>query len=116
MGNTGSDLLIFDRRLTEEREYWLHQLSGEGVESGHLLSDTQASRSSEDANRTDSVALDISGDIYQSLSRLTRNGPFLLYTTLLAGLKICLHKYTGSSRVAVGSPARRSERDRKSVV
>jgi amino acid adenylation domain-containing protein len=107
MGNTGSDLLIFDRRLMEEREYWLHRLSRDAAQPAHLLCDYP--RSSTHAAEADSVELHIEGEAYRSLSRLTRNGPFLLYTTLLAALKICLHKYTGGSRVAVGSPARRSE-------
>jgi amino acid adenylation domain-containing protein len=109
MGNTGSDLLIFDRKLTEEREYWLHRLSPGAEEPARLLCDYP--RSSTRAAETDSIALDLEGETYQSLSRLTRSGPFLLYTTLLAALKICLHKYTGGARVAVGSPARRSEGD-----
>src|SRR3712207_9328014 len=38
---------------------------------------------------------------------LAGGSPFLAYGVLMAGLQACLRRYTGSGRVAVGSPARR---------
>ena len=51
------------------------------------------------------MEFEINGDLYLRLARLTNGSPFLLYATLMSVLKICLHKYTGSGTIVVGSPA-----------
>jgi non-ribosomal peptide synthetase component F len=51
------------------------------------------------------MEFEIDGDLYRRLTLLTNGSPFLLYATLMSVLKICLHKYTGSGTIVVGSPA-----------
>jgi len=103
MSETRSDFMVFDRRAFEEREYWLKQLSARGEVSG-LRPDF--ARPAVFSAETESLTLDLEGDLYQRVLQLTKGGPFLLYTTLLTTLKVCLSKYGGGRRIAVGSPAR----------
>src|SRR5437868_5882624 len=103
---TGPNLVVFDRKLLEERAYWVKKLSGLDGKSGLRL---DHSRSAGCAYAVDVVEIDLDGELYRKLSELTGNGSFLMYTTLMAALKICLHKYTGSRTIVVGSPARKAE-------
>jgi amino acid adenylation domain-containing protein len=53
--------------------------------------------------------VEIEGSIYHPLSQLTNDHPFLVYTTAMAVLNICLYKYTASPVITVGSPVLRLE-------
>ena len=102
------DLLIFDREAVEAREYWLQRLSRERGVSTLPLDHPRPAASS---GQTRIVSLDILGETYDRLLALTNQGSFLLYTTLMAVLKVCLYKYTGCSSLVVGSPARKTDQD-----
>ena len=92
----------FDRKLKEEKEYWLSKLSGK-VEPANLRLDFE--RPITFQARTDTVKVLLPGGLQAKLIKLTADSPLLLYAALLAALKICLHKYTGNSSIIVGSPA-----------
>jgi amino acid adenylation domain-containing protein len=56
-----------------------------------------------------SIDVTLPEHVSRQLSKLAGDSAFLTYTTLLSVLKVCLHKHTGSTEIAVGSPARRKE-------
>jgi amino acid adenylation domain-containing protein len=48
----------------------------------------------------------LSGTLIRAFIETGDNSSFSLYATMMAALKVCLHKYTGSNTLVVGSPAR----------
>ena len=106
MSTVKAKVPVFDTQSIESRDYWIQKLSGELGASG-LRPDFE--RPAVDAGRLKTVELEISNELQQKLSQLTKGSPFLSYTIVLAALNVCLHKYTGAERVVVGSPARRRE-------
>ncbi len=97
---------IIDRTLLEARDYWIAKLS-KPLGAATLSPDYH--RPTSYVGRTATLDLRIAGDVYSKLEQLTGNRPFLMYTTLLAALKITLYKYTNSPVITVGSPSRRDE-------
>src|SRR5215213_2522567 len=104
MSNPKPEILFFDRKLIEERDYWVDRLA-EVSDLSTLRFDHQ--RGGQFDGRNEVIGLDLSGELCARLLKLTNNGPFLLYTSLMSALKICLHRYTGRETIVVGSPARR---------
>src|SRR5689334_3540972 len=102
MADVTSSMLIFDRKLKEERDYWVKKLSRIAVTSNLRLDYTRPEIYLADY---DAIELNIEHQLFSKLKQLTSGGPFLLYTTLMATLKICLHKYMGDTTVIVGSAA-----------
>ena len=96
-------ILALSRELTEEREFWLAKLSHE-PEPASLTLDFD--RPAQYSTSKETVRLRLPGAIIQSLDKLTGDSPFLIYTALLAALKVCLYKYSGNDSIAVGSPRR----------
>ncbi|MCP4540462.1 MAG: amino acid adenylation domain-containing protein, partial [Chloroflexi bacterium] len=104
MSPTRSNVTILDRKMIEDRDYWLAKLSKEMARS-NLRPDFP--RPENYPGKTDAVSTSLPDEVYQKLTKLTSGDSFLLYATLMAALKICLHKYTGSTSIVVGSPALR---------
>ncbi|MGB8508006.1 MAG: AMP-binding protein, partial [Pyrinomonadaceae bacterium] len=102
MEQATSETLIFDRQTREERQFWSEHLSGEFGASG-LEPDFPRSGS---ATELDTLELTLDRLLSQKLAKVTRDTPFLLYTVLLAALKVCLYRQGGGPRVVVLSPAR----------
>lgn len=102
-----AELLVLNEKLIEERGYWLDRL--ESMPESATLPLTNPHATDQLANEWSETTFKISDSTYDRLANLTAQGPFLLYTTLLAALKICLYKYTGITRIAVGSPIRKGE-------
>lgn len=98
-------MLIFDRKMVEEKQYWLQRLSGGLASSTPRLDEL---RPSVNSGKTDRVAVDISGELFRQVNQLTK-GTFLTGTVLMAALMACLHKYTGNPLVVVGTPSRKPE-------
>ncbi len=95
-----------ERAPEDQREYWLKKLSAEREPSG-LVADYRSVGG--DAPRTESVEAALPADVVGELDRVAANSPFLVYTALLTALKVCLHKYSGSGAVVVGSPPRKKQ-------
>jgi amino acid adenylation domain-containing protein len=95
----------FNQEMKEAQEYWLRSLSRQIGESG-LRPDSP--RPAHYSPRTATLEIVLPDSAFQKLYRLTNSSPFLVYAALLAALKVCLHKYTGSETVVVGSPSRLS--------
>src|SRR5882724_2106848 len=103
MSASKAEFVIFDQKTREDRDYWIRQLSNPPCEPYLPLDGLRLSG----VSREESVlSLQVDGEIYSRLIELTGDGSFLLFTTLLTALKICLYKYSGNPRVVVGSPAR----------
>ena len=103
-----SDVVILTTKLKEERDYWLTKLSREIGASSLPL---DFNRSKVYAEKRAAVDVSLPAAVSQRLEKMTGNSPFLLYTILMAALKACLHKYTGSSTIVVGSPAYRRDEE-----
>jgi amino acid adenylation domain-containing protein len=107
--------LSFDAKMLEDRAFWLRRLSGWNgalsIPGDRPRLPGLAAGPAGPAARSGEARIEIEGDLYDQLARLTGGGPFLLYTTLTLTLKLCLYKYTSLRSIAVGSPARRSEDD-----
>ncbi|MGB8507378.1 MAG: amino acid adenylation domain-containing protein, partial [Pyrinomonadaceae bacterium] len=108
MTNTESRILVLDRELVGEQQYWTNRLSREpGVSNLRL----DGERTDEGTGATALTGIIVDESVAAPLRRLTGGGPFLTYTTLMTALKVCLHRYTGESTVVVGSPALKSEEE-----
>ncbi len=97
-------MLVFDQKMKDERDYWVGKLSGR-TEPANLRLDYPRPESYSAV--VDTVEVNLPEAVCQKLAQLTGNGPFLLYTTLMSALMVCLHKYMGGgdTSIAVGSPA-----------
>jgi amino acid adenylation domain-containing protein len=94
---------IFDKELKEEQDYWVARLS-QVSDRAHLVPDYE--RLADHQYEKDSIRVTLPEELTRKLFSLTNDSPFLLYTALLTGVKICLYKYSGNTSVVVGSPAR----------
>src|ERR1044072_4675924 len=103
-----SDVVILTTKLKEERDYWITKLSREIGASSLPLDFTRPAAYTE---QQASVEITLPVAVGQRLEKMTGNSPFLLYTILMASLKACLYKYTGSSTIVVGSPAYRRDEE-----
>ncbi|HYV13246.1 MAG TPA: non-ribosomal peptide synthetase, partial [Pyrinomonadaceae bacterium] len=93
---------LLDSRLKEQRDFWVEKLSVDIGPSGLTLDRDRPAGFLPDKGH---VELSLRPESQQKLTSLTRNSPFLIYATLMAALKVCLYKYTGSTTIVVGSPA-----------
>src|SRR5688572_9565210 len=99
-----SDLVIFDRQIIEEKNYWLEKLAAE-PEGTTLPPDFLRPNTS--SGRTATLDVSLPAQTCERLLTVSGGGPFLLYVILTASLKVCLHKHTGSTRITIASPVRR---------
>jgi amino acid adenylation domain-containing protein len=106
MNSVQTKIPTFDRELKEDRDYWVEKQSrGVGLSNLRLDYDRPAAGDSE----IDVIEINLPESLTEKLVKMTGDSPFLVYTVLLAALKICLHRYTGNSLVTVGSPCRRRD-------
>ena len=93
---------LFDSRLKDQKDFWIKRLSVDIGPSGLMLDHDRPAAFLPDKGHAE---LSLRPESQQKLMSLTRNSPFLIYATLMAALKVCLYKYTGSTTIVVGSPA-----------
>ncbi|HJP94904.1 MAG TPA: amino acid adenylation domain-containing protein [Pyrinomonadaceae bacterium] len=101
-----SRLSVFDRSFKEEKDYWVKKFERD-VEVTELATDFV--RPSDGAVETNSFDFALFDDVALRLAKLAGDSPFLIYAALLAGLQVCLQKYTGARITTVGSPAREKD-------
>lgn len=101
MIDTASDVVIFDTKLKAERDYWLKRVASVTTTCG-LSPDYQ--RNGSEVREKAVVEIAVRRELSLQVFALTGESPFLLYTTLMAALKICLHKYSNHDFITVGSP------------
>ncbi|HEX7331315.1 MAG TPA: amino acid adenylation domain-containing protein [Pyrinomonadaceae bacterium] len=97
-----SGILVLDRELVEAQQYWTSRL-GRGVTGANIRLDFP--RPEKNSGPSASMEFALPETCLHKLSGLTGESHFLQYTTLLAALKLCLHKYTGRRDITVGSPS-----------
>ena len=108
-----SRIAIYDSESDAERSYWLERLSRErGV--SNLVLDYKRPKTHNPHRETLEVA--VSDETLRRLLALTKESSFLVYTALLTILNICLHKYTGSESIVIGSPPRQKEQVRPNAL
>lgn len=59
--------------------------------------------------KTAGVSVELSGDLRDLLSKVSKDEPLLHHAALVAATSSCLYRYTQSSPIALGSPAMRAE-------
>jgi len=96
--------LLLDPKQIEEREYWVKRLGRVG-ERGRLWAEGERGQG-RGWGRWEGQ---ITGKLWERMLRVTEGGALLLYTTVVAGLKICLARNSGSELVVTGSPERRAK-------
>src|SRR5690242_8854942 len=102
MIDTTSEILIFDSKLKAERDYWLERVASLETAAG-LVPDYQRNGSA--ASETARIEIVLPRELAHSVSALAGDSPFLIYTILMAAMKVCLNKYTTHNLITVGSPA-----------
>ena len=106
MSSSEADLLAFDRKMVEAGDYWAKQTS-QAMQRGVMNLDYP--RPAPYVEESESQQIGLTQCVLEKLTKLTGDSDFLLYTTLMTALKVCLRMYTGSRTIVVGSPARRFE-------
>lgn len=97
-----SEILVFDKELMEEKQWWVQKLSQDIGKSSLAPDYDRTHQASADYSAFD---VELSEQLCKKLSKTTNNSPFLLYAVLMAGLKACLYRFTGSKKIVVGSRA-----------
>ena len=106
MSEIKSKRQLFDSRLKEQKDFWVKKLSHEVGFSGLRLDHDRPGTFLGDK---DHIELPLAAETQQKLLRLTGSSPILIYSTLMAVLKVCLYKYNGSTSIVVGSPSRNDD-------
>ncbi|MCU0287005.1 MAG: amino acid adenylation domain-containing protein [Acidobacteria bacterium] len=96
-----NELIIFNEKTIEEKNYWIDKLSNKILPTNIRL---DFPRPSVYTGKAGCVELNILGETWKKLSKLTGDEPFLIYAFLVAALSICLQKYTGNDSIVIGSP------------
>jgi amino acid adenylation domain-containing protein len=97
-------LLVFDRRVHEERRYWSERLAGVAQRAALPLDGARRPGAPRDLARRE---LRLDAHVVAALDRVSQRKPLLDYAVLLAALELCLARHTGDPATVVGSPARR---------
>src|SRR5262249_20638898 len=101
MAIPNADSLIYDTRLKEARDYWIEVLTG-SLPLSNIILDRERPHSYPDEHSL--VELNIVGEVYHRIAKITNDSPFLLYALLLTSLMVSIRKHTGNSKVVIGSP------------
>ena len=97
----GASLPAFiDTELTKERTYWVQKLSGNLPSSGVPHDFERPAVFVDDKQR---LQISVAPETGTKLAKVSGNRPTLAFAVLVAALKICLYKYTGSEEVIVGT-------------
>src|SRR5919205_1858921 len=102
MSAARSERFIFNSQLKKEKDYWLDRLS-QPSEGSTLRPDFERTIHPRGVKHT--FPFTIADETSRKLNEFTVGSPLLLYATLLAALKVCLYKYTGSRSIVIGSPS-----------
>lgn len=88
------------RNKTGGRDYWLKQLDSISVSFIRLDADRPAAYSA----AWEEVDFGLDPAICRKIAEVTDKDHFLMYAVLLAGLKVSLYRYSGTTKIVVGSP------------
>ncbi|MCI0470450.1 MAG: condensation domain-containing protein, partial [Candidatus Aminicenantes bacterium] len=108
MDNSGFDSLwLAAGKKSKERDYWLHKLSGEPLESHFPVLEAPAG-SPGTSDDTGSLAFRFSPQISAGLVKLSAGSDSRLHIVLVSLLTILLAKYSGNDDVILGMPVLKS--------
>jgi amino acid adenylation domain-containing protein len=96
---SNSNLKFFDEMFEKERSYWLQKLSGIPAATS-LPSDFTKP---EFGGEKSSVHFGVDSDTERQLREVCKDKESLAFALLVAALKICLYRYTGSEEIIVGT-------------
>ena len=96
---SNSNLKFFDEMFEKERGYWLQKLSGSPAATS-LPSDYTRPEFGGDKS---SVHFGVDRDTERQLREVCKDKESLAFAFLVAALKICLYRYTGSEDIIVGT-------------
>ena len=91
---------FLDLELTEEKSFWIRQLSGELTIAGIPL---DFRRPAIFAKRNARVDFRFAPELYSKLRNLCGDNESLVFTVLAAALKTCLHKYNDLQDIVIGT-------------
>src|SRR4029434_6072971 len=100
MKEATSGLVVFDTEMLQDREYWLNRLADD-LTIANINLDFE--RSDIPFSYRRELDIRVSDACFEKLKALTASGSFLIYTSLLSAMQICLYKYTGNPVIAIGS-------------
>src|SRR5258708_12066421 len=95
--------LVLDPKLAAEQSYWLARLASD-LQPSNIWAVYRRMAGAAEYAQLDFL---LSPDLCGQLVKLAGDSSFLLYTTFVAALEICLHKHSGQNTIVVGSPARK---------
>ena len=104
ISTSSSELPLVNGSFKADRDYWMNKLTGDPISSGLTTDYERAPGRADEKSR---IAVNLDEELCRELLKLSNQSDFLLHTTLLAALHICLHKYTGGASVVTGSPGLR---------
>ncbi|HXO42599.1 MAG TPA: amino acid adenylation domain-containing protein, partial [Thermoanaerobaculia bacterium] len=98
---------IFDRRLKQERDYWVARLTPAPRPVTPIPERTQPGSLAGHDPLDPAAAFDLDwpAALGAELRRLARDSALLVHVALTAALEICLHRLTGERSIWIGSPA-----------
>jgi amino acid adenylation domain-containing protein/non-ribosomal peptide synthase protein (TIGR01720 family) len=97
---TNTDSRFLEVELTQEKSYWVRQLSGELTAAGIPL---DFRRSATFAKRDAHIDFCLTPEICGKLRQLCGDNESLVFAVLAAALKTCLHKYNDLEDIVIGT-------------
>jgi tyrocidine synthetase-3 len=101
-------LAVASDQKNKEENYWLNKFSGEVTESFFAY---DFKKQGLKKPRMDAVEFRFSGEMFSRLMQLINDSDVRLYTVLVSGLILLLHRYTGNKDIIVGAPIYKQEID-----
>ena len=95
-----TDRQFLDLELSEEKSYWVRQLSGELSVAGIPL---DFRRPATFARRDARVDFQLAPELSDKVRHLCGDNESLVFTVLATALETCLHKYTGLEDIVIGT-------------
>jgi amino acid adenylation domain-containing protein len=95
----------------KERDFWLHQLSGELVKSSFPYDYKNKIVNEQTPEETHCMRLSFTRDLSSQLMQLSKGSEVKLHMILTAILVLLLNKYTGHNDIIIGTPIYKQEVD-----
>jgi amino acid adenylation domain-containing protein len=98
-----SGVVLFDQKLLDERAWWVERLLAPATQASLPLDQPRPAVRGEPAT---AVEVTLRAQLHDKVLGLAKGSAFLHYTLFVAATQLVLHRYTGATRLVVGSPAR----------
>ncbi|MEE8522817.1 MAG: amino acid adenylation domain-containing protein, partial [Thermoanaerobaculia bacterium] len=104
--------LQLDELFADDADYWLRNLQGDLPFAGIPLDFERPSGWSDEVERT---SFELSRETSSRLLEICNRRPALIFSALVAALKVCLKRYSGSEDVLVGTAIHKQNHGRESL-